>query len=86
MILGPTFAELLSWALCELTGGNSVELGTVMYGIYPPHSRRLARSTMGLNIRRKIIGDRVSPWKMPLLKGKVGVDQSFVSTNPSSDE
>ena len=35
---------------------------------------------MGLKAIKNISGDSVSPWKIPLLIGKLGVDQFFVTT------
>ena len=35
---------------------------------------------MGLKVIKNIRGDSVSPWKTPLLIGKLGVDQFFLTT------
>ena len=40
--------------------------------LYPEESD-LATLMMGLNVRRKIIGDRVSPWKIPWVMGNDGI-------------
>ena len=39
---------------------------------------------MGLKAIKNISGDSVSPWKTPLLIGKLGVDQFFVTTHAVS--
>jgi hypothetical protein len=51
---------------------------------YPPDLSLLASCTIGLNAKRNIVGDNVSPWNTPLWMGKTSVDQALVETKAVS--
>ena len=65
-------------------GGKPSDVGIWSLGVYPLHGKALANWIMGWKQRRKMVGDRVSPWNTPCFTENRSVFQVLLWVNAFS--